>query len=65
MFFVARIFFCGMKSQKRGPLKDSEVPKDKLERQIVDFIISLFVLELKPSNLYSRIFKSLPRNDFS
>lgn len=49
-----------MKSEKRGPLKDSEVPKDKLERQIVDFIIGTLLLELKSSNLYSRIFKILP-----
>ena len=65
MLFFEWISFCYMKSEKRGPLKDSEVPKDKLERQIVDFIIGTLLLELKSSNLYSRIFKILLWNHFS
>ena len=43
-----------MNDQKRGPLKRSDI----FRNLIVAFTISLFILQLKPSDPYNRIFKS-------
>ena len=45
--------------QKRGPLKGSDISRNS----IVAFSISLFILQLKSSDAYTRIFKSFYQND--
>ena len=52
---------CHIKGQKRGPMKSLEVFKNL----IVDIIIFLYVLKLKSSEPYRRIFKSFLWDKFS
>ena len=51
---------CYIRGEKRGPMKRPEVFKNL----IIGFIIFLFVLKLKSSDPYRKIFKSFSGDNF-